>query len=240
MNSDAGDEGLQNIFGDIAVGVSHGATDCGVSSREERSLTEKDESTETDRLLDRLAHGDRSVLDEVLTANRPYVKRIAELRMGEDLRGRIDASDIVQATSMVVTRRIDDFLQRRPTSFRIWLRRKVLEQIVDARRYHLAKKRTPRKEVYLSNASSMCIARQLIAGRPSQIAQRKELANQVRAIIEQMSENDREILLLRHVEELSNAEVAEVLELELATVRKRHGRALRRLGENLSAQGLSL
>jgi RNA polymerase sigma-70 factor, ECF subfamily len=196
-------------------------------------LSEHDTS-ETDRLLAQLEQGDRECLGRLLTLHREYVKRVVELRMGEDLRGRVDPSDVVQETQLVVLRRIDDFLQRRPTAFRVWLRRKVLEQIVDTRRHHLAAKRSVRRQFRLSDASSLSLAQQLMVSRPSQIARRKETAQLVRAAIERMGETDREILLLRHIEELTNSEAAEALEIDPGTARKRHGRAIRRLGQLLA------
>lgn len=192
------------------------------------------DSSETDRLLARVEQGDRECLGRLLALHREYVKRVVELRMGDDLRGRVDPSDVVQETQLVVMRRIDDFLQRRPVAFRVWLRRKALEQIVDTRRHHLADKRSVRRQFHLSDASSLALAQQLMVSRPSQIARRKETAELLRAAIERMGETDREILLLRHIEELTNSEAAEALEIDPGTARKRHGRAIRRLGELLA------
>ena len=203
-------------------------------------MTEQHDSTKTEQILARVQQGDRASLAQLLTAHRPYMKRIVELRMEKELQARVDPSDIVQETSLVVSRRIDDFLERRPTSFRIWLRRKTLEQIVDARRHHLAQKRSLRRDYRLSDAPSLALARQLLAGRPSQIVRRKESAEQVRSAIDRMSDNDREILLLRHIEELKNAEVAELLEIDPDTARKRHGRAVRRLGVLLAKLDISV
>jgi RNA polymerase sigma-70 factor, ECF subfamily len=196
-------------------------------------LSEHDTS-ETDRLLTQLEQGDRECLGRLLALHREYVRRVVELRMGDDLRGRVDPSDVVQETQLVVMRRIDDFLQRRPVAFRVWLRRKALEQIVDTRRHHLADKRSVRRQFHLSDASSLALAQQLMVSRPSQIARRKETAELLRAAIERMGETDREILLLRHIEELTNNEAAEALEIDPAAARKRHGRAIRRLGQLLA------
>ena len=109
-----------------------------------------------------------------------------------------------------------------------------MEQIVDTRRHHLAAKRSVRRQFHLSDASSLSLARQLMVSRPSQIARRKETARLLRGAIEQMGETDREILLLRHIEGLTNNEAAEALEIDPGTARKRHGRAIRRLGQLLA------
>ena len=114
----------------------------------------------------------------------------------------------------MIAERIDDFLRRRPTSFRIWIRRKAIERLVDQRRAHLgAKKRTVYKEQPLAN-SSRFIARQLLTDTPSKVLQRNELQEQVRELIDSLSANDREILTLRHAEGLTNTEVAQLLTID--------------------------
>ena len=196
------------------------------------------ESDETESLLRRIEHGDGAAVDRLLRLYRPYLKRVIELRLDPELRTRLEPSDVVQETHMVAARRMHDFLRRRPTSFRLWLRRKAIEQLVDLRRRHLgAQKRSIRGEVGLSQASSLALIRHLASSSPSRAAQRKELAEQVRQAIEHLSDLDREILLLRHVEELSNAEVAELLQIEPAAASKRYGRAVRRLCVQLGNGG---
>ena len=160
--------------------------------------------------------------------------------MEDELRRRIDPSDIVQEAQLAVSRKIQKFVQERPATFRIWLRSMALERLIDLRRRHLAQKRSVRREHHLANASSLAIAQHLFDGRPSQALRRKELAEQVREVIMQLGEMDREILLLRHVEDLSNAEAAEVLSIEPDTARKRLGRAMVRLTQMLAENGVQL
>jgi RNA polymerase sigma-70 factor, ECF subfamily len=78
-----------------------------------------------------------------------------------------------------------------------------------------------------------------MSGCPSERLRRKELAIQIREIVDELNESDREIVLLRFVEELSNAEVAELLGIEPEAARKRHGRALRRLFEKMVERGIN-
>ena len=187
------------------------------------------DSSETDRLLDRLDRGDKSALEHLLACHRDYVKRVVELRMDDALRARVDPSDVVQETQLMVMNRIDDYLQQRSTSFRVWLRQETIEKLIDVRRQHLAQKRNVKRDLRLSDASSRSIAQQLLGASPSRLLQRKELAAQVRDAIESLSEIDREVIMLRHIEQLTNVEVAEVLNIDAAAVRQRHGRAIRRL-----------
>jgi RNA polymerase sigma-70 factor (ECF subfamily) len=190
--------------------------------------------------LARLDGGDRGVLERLIQLYHNYLRKLIDLRLDADLRTRIDPSDVLQETHLVVIQRIGDFLERRPASFRVWLRSTALERLVDLRRHHLAKKRSVRREINISDASSLALARRVPTSRPSQVVQRKELAERIRGIILSMETMDREILLLRHVEELSNAEAAEVLAVEPAAARKRLGRALFRLTKLLSDDGIEL
>ncbi len=177
------------------------------------------ESNTTENLLARLDDGDRSALSPLIALHRNYLKKVVDSRMEEDLRRRIDPSDVVQEAQLAASQRLDYYLEKRPASFRIWLRSTALERLVDLRRRHLAEKRSVRRDRHLSDASSMALARHLLDGRPSQQVRRKELAEQVQEAILELAELDREILMLRQIEELSNAEAAEVLHIEPAAAR---------------------
>ena len=101
------------------------------------------------------------------------------------------------------------------------------------------KKRAIDREAPLTDASSLAIARQLISERPSVAAMRQELGSQVRDAMLTLSESDREILILRNAEHLTNIEVAQLLEIDQKTASKRYGRAIHRLSEQLSQMGVS-
>lgn len=201
------------------------------------------ESAHIEELLQRASRGDSNAIEKLMSAHRRYLRAVVELRMDHELRLRVDPSDVVQETQLIASQRLDDFLRRRPTSFRIWLRRKALERMIDLRRHHvLAEKRSVRREIPISNRSSMTMARNirsLLAKSPDQITAARELARQVRQAIGNMKEMDREVLLLRHVEDLTNAEVAEVMGIETVAASQRYGRALRRLRETLIDRGIT-
>ena len=204
-------------------------------------MTFSTDSDQTASLLDRVAAGNPAALEHLLQLHRPYLKRVVQLRLDPAVTARVDASDVVQETQIVIAKRIGDFIKRRPTSFRIWIRRKALEQLVDQLRRHVgAKKRSVYKEQHLSDISSIAIARKLLSDTPSKILQKIELQEQVRGLIEQLSENDREVLSLRHVEGLSNTEVADLLDIDPNTARQRYGRALRRFHRLLAESDISV
>ena len=136
-------------------------------------------------------------------------------------------------------KRINEFLENRPSSFKVWLRSRAIEQLADEYRRHIAAaKRSVRREQANNDRSSIEIARALVVENQTERLYRKEVAEQVRRLIEELSDIDQEILTLRHVEGLTNIEASEALSLPLETVRKRYGRALRRLVEKVTAAGL--
>lgn len=196
-------------------------------------------SSKTDQLLRSIADGDERALEQLLAEHRDYLRRLLDARMEPGLRQRVDPSDIIQEALLVASRRIDDYVDRRPTSFRLWLRRKTLERLSEARRKHFAKKRAIARESPLNDASSMAIARHLLADRPSVVAMRQELGDQVREAMLTLSESDREVLILRNAEHLTNTEVAQLLEIDQKTASKRYGRAILKLSEQLSKMGVS-
>ena len=194
----------------------------------------------TDQLLTAVATGDRSALNDLLRLHAPYLRRLLQIRISPELSTRVDVSDVVQETQMVVARRIKEFVTKRPSSFRVWLRSRAIEQLVVQHRRHVTTKmRSVRREKVFNDASSMAIARTLFSETASKVMQRNEFAEKVRELIESLGDNDREILTLRHAEGLTNNEIAEALGIEVATVRKRYGRAFYRLAEKVAAAGLA-
>ena len=166
------------------------------------------DSSHTLELLSRLERDDGSALGQLLESHRNYLHRLVDLRMQDALRARVDPSDVVQETLLVISNRVHEFVERRPTSFRLWIRRKAIEKLGEISRQHHAGKRSVNREVTLSNASSMAVARHFLRNSPSHALQQQEMVNCARQAMQTLSEVDREVLLLRHVEELSNAEVA--------------------------------
>lgn len=204
------------------------------------NLNYSSDSEQTSRLLDRVADGSASAMDQLLQLYRPYLNRLVSARISPELKRRVDPSDVIQDAQLAISNRIQDFIERRPTSFRIWIRRKALERLVDYQRRHIvAEKRSVRRETKFAD-SSLAIARVLISDTPSKILRRNELQKQIRETVERLQNSDREILALRHAEGLSNAEVADLLDLTPNTSRQRYGRALRRLHLELARNGIEL
>jgi RNA polymerase sigma-70 factor (ECF subfamily) len=175
---------------------------------------------------------------------RLYRQRLTELvalRMEFPLASRIDASDVVQEALIEADRRLADFLRERPLPFYLWLRRLALDRLTVARRRHLragmrSVHREERPLAYLSDDSMERLVSRLRArdSSPSAQAAREETRQRARAILDRLAPRDREILVLRYLEELSVREVAQVLDLSESAVKVRHMRALRRLGDRLA------
>lgn len=193
----------------------------------------------TDILLQRVKAGDKQALEELLQRHRDWVRRIVDFRLDDRLRTRVDASDIVQEIHLEVYRRIDDYLQREPMPFRLWLRQTAYENLLRLHRKHVeAECRSVEREVVLPEDSSHQLIQHLLGKqqRPDQQLVEQELIERTHLAINQLPELDREILLLRFFEGLDNQEVTQLLGLEPSTASKRYGRALLRL-QNLLLAG---
>jgi RNA polymerase sigma-70 factor (ECF subfamily) len=199
------------------------------------------DSAETRGLLEEARKGDRLGFDRLLARHRPDLLQFVALRMDRKLRGRLDPSDVVQDAHLEVYRRLGDFLDRHPMPFHIWLRKTAYERLLMARRQHVeAAQRAVGRERPLPDRSSLLFARRILArgSTPSQSLGRRELARRVHQIFAELPDIDREILVMRNLEERSYQEIACILDIEPAAARKRHGRALIRLHALLAKDDL--
>jgi RNA polymerase sigma-70 factor (ECF subfamily) len=187
------------------------------------------DSDETRRLLRQVESGELGAFDRLFARHRPDLRRFIDLRLDSRLRARIDPSDVAQETQLEAFRRLPDYLERKPMPFRLWLRKTAYERLLMLRRQHVHAGRRPvGREVPLPERSSVLLARQA-GSTPSQQVERKELAQRVQQALGKLAEIDREVLLMRNYEGQSYQEIACLLEIDAATARKRHGRALMRL-----------
>jgi RNA polymerase sigma-70 factor (ECF subfamily) len=200
------------------------------------------DTTETACLLEQARAGDRRAVAQLLDRHREYLRRFVELRLDPRLRPRVDPSDIVQEAQLEALGRLDGYLERPPMPFRLWLRQIALDRALKARRRHVGTaRRTLDREVRLPEQPSLLLAGRLLAGgsTPSQQLDRRELARRLRRALAELPEADREVILMRHFEGLSNPEVGCLLGIDPATVSKRHGRAMLRLHRLLFEGGMT-
>jgi RNA polymerase sigma-70 factor (ECF subfamily) len=198
------------------------------------------DSAQTRDLLEQVRRGDSHALDLLLARHRPGLHSFIDCHLDPRLRARLDPSDVVQETHLEVVRRMDDFLGRRPMPFHLWLRKTAYERLLNLRRDHRRGRRSVEREVAWPERSSLLLAKPFLHGgpSPSRQAEAHERAQRVRRAVAELSEADREVLLMRHVEELSYEEIACLLDVEAAAARKRYGRALIRLQKVLGEHGL--
>jgi RNA polymerase sigma-70 factor (ECF subfamily) len=198
-------------------------------------------SSETSQLLERVAHGDTSGWGDLLARHRNRLRRMVALRMDRRLQGRIDASDVIQEAHIEAWTRLAEYVRNPKMPFFLWLRFLAGQRLVTLHRKHFGvQMRDPALEVPFPRggtpgASSAALAAQLMGHdtRPSEAAMRAEMRNQLRDALDTMESLDREILAMRHLEQLSRAECAHLLEISEAAVSKRYFRALKRLKELL-------
>jgi RNA polymerase sigma-70 factor (ECF subfamily) len=190
----------------------------------------------------RLRQGDQQALAELYSRHRGPLRRMVALRLDHRLNGRVSPSDVLQEAYIDAVKRLGHYLAKPDMPLPGWLRLVVGQRLVEVHRQHLgAKVRNAGQEISLAHgawpaASSVCLAAQL-AGHlpsPSAAAAQHESAALLEQAFDQMDPLDREILALRHLEELSNNEVAEMLGIQKAAASKRYIRALTRLKEALA------
>ena len=199
--------------------------------------------------VDRLACADRrsrdEVLNSVLAGFRPQLRNMVRVRIHPKISARVDASDIVQDTFFEAAKRLEDYLEQRPMPFRVWLRRIAAQKLVDVHRRHLgAEARDARREVsYYPHCAlavdSEALSEHLIASvsTPSEMAQRAERKAKLAQVLDGLEPIDREIIAMRHFEQLTNAETACELGIQESAASKRYVRALHRLADLL--EGIS-
>jgi RNA polymerase sigma-70 factor (ECF subfamily) len=194
-------------------------------------------SSDTLNLLQRARKGDREAMNELFARHRARLRRMVEMRLDWRLRARIDASDVIQDAFVEVTQRLEDYFHDAKVPFFLWLRLVVGEQLKNLHRHHLSvQMRDARREVSLyrdalPEASSAALAAQLLGKQtsPTQAALRAERMLRMQQAINSLDAIDREIVSLRHFEQLNRSEAAQVLGIEESAATKRYVRALKRL-----------
>jgi RNA polymerase sigma-70 factor, ECF subfamily len=198
-------------------------------------------SEELSGLLRQVAEGDRAVWGELLEKHRPRLLRMVELRLDARLRGRLDASDVIQEAYLTASTQLADYLKNPTIPFYLWLRLVTGQKLALLHRNHLGTKaRDVRRQISIDHgampaASSIAMASKLIGREPtpSEAVGELEQRRRLQEALDRMNPLDREVLALRHFEQLTNAETAQVLGLEPSAASKRYVRALQRIKEIL-------
>ena len=203
------------------------------------------DSSETGRLLRRASEGDRESRGALLTRHEERLRRMVAFRMDPRLQGRLDPADVVQEIFLEACQHLAEYLPQSEVPFFLWLRGIAGNKLRELHRHHLGTQmRDARREVALYHgampeATSAALAARLLghATRPSEAAMRAEATIRLQEALNGMDPLDREVLALRHFEQLTPAETAKVLGIKEKAAGMRYVRALRRLKKILS--GLS-
>jgi RNA polymerase sigma-70 factor (ECF subfamily) len=198
---------------------------------------------DTEILIERASAGDERARDDLFARHRDRLRRMVAVRMDPRLGTRFDASDIVQEAFQEASRQLDDYLRQPQLPFYPWLRHIAWQRLVQLQRRHLyAQKRSVTREIGggrydLPDESMLQLAEQLVGSgtSPSRRMIRAELLEQVERAMEQLKDQDREILVLRHLEQLSVEQTAAVMNMTPGNVKIRHFRAVQRLQELLAS-----
>jgi RNA polymerase sigma-70 factor, ECF subfamily len=205
-------------------------------------MVSDDPHAEEGDLVRRAATGDEKALGDLFYRHRQRLRNMLNVRLDRRLHRRLDPSDVLQEVYLDMVRRLPEYATNASVPFYVWLRALAGQRLMDLHRRHLgAQMRTPDVEISLHRgalpqASSVSLAQHLLGHltSPTQAALRAELKLRLQEVLNGMEPVDREIIVLRHFEELSNVEVAELLGLNKSAASKRYLRAVRKLRDILA------
>jgi RNA polymerase sigma-70 factor (ECF subfamily) len=196
--------------------------------------------SDAEKLIELARAGDRAARGRLLALHRARLRKMIAVRMDPRLAVRVDPSDVVQDTLMEAARRMSDFLRQEAMPFYPWLRNLAAERLIQLQRLHIrAQKRSVKREekgpLPLSDISAAKLAGRMVGAEHSPLSrmERAEKLKHIRAALERLPKRDREMLVLRFLEQLSVAETAAVLKLSKDAVKMRHMRALQKRRELL-------
>lgn len=186
--------------------------------------------------IEKLVQGGDAALGELFEFYRGRLERIVEFRIDPRLHGRVDPDDVLQEAWLNASRRLQEFLSNPAVSLFVWLRQLSIQALIDLHRRHFGQKRDPRAEIHFTTPSmdestSQCLVSAL-AGQmtsPSQAISKLEEMEKIRKILDAMDPIDREVIALRHFEQMTNNQVAEALGLSITAASNRYIRAMTKL-----------
>ncbi len=201
----------------------------------------------TQELLAGVRHGDSQAVDRLLDRHRDSLRKMIGMRLDQRIMRRVDVSDVVQDVLVEANRRLQDYLANPVMGFHLWIRQIAKDRIIDAhRRHRVSAKRSIDREQPMTapgpvDKSTIELAAQLCDPEltPAAAATQRELAVHVQESISQLGEKDREIILMRHYEQLSNQDIAASLGLTEPAASMRYLRALKKLRKLLDQDTLS-
>lgn len=189
-----------------------------------------------------LAGNGEKALGELFEQYRDRLRAAVTVRMDPQLRGRIDASDVIQEAFVEAQRRLPEYQREARMPPFVWIRYLTMQRLLILHRRHVdAAQRDARREVPIAVASGPGVSSFHLASlildsqdTPSDVAQRDERGHQLEQALDEMRPDDRDVLVLRHFEHLTTEEAADVLGVSVAAASRRYYRALKRLKQVLN------
>jgi RNA polymerase sigma-70 factor, ECF subfamily len=207
-------------------------------------MTKGSGEVDTDWLVEQARLGDAEARTGLMERHRARLRQMVSLRLDPRLAARVDPSDVVQEALAAAYPRLDDYLRDPPLPFYPWLRQFAWDCLVDLHRKHVTARRrsVTREEIStpgLSSESVLRLSQRLMSpgSSPSNHVIRQELRDRLQAALAKLSPNDREVLVMRNLEQMPAVEIAALLGVKEGTVRVRHLRALERLRALLDLEG---
>lgn len=195
------------------------------------------DSMEDSQILNRLRARGAEELTELFSSMRDNLRAMITARLDSRLHSRVDSSDIVQETYIRALKSLDHYLDSPTIHPVVWLRLLCKNLVAETHRQQFRAIRSPAKEMVVNDSGYDFIAEQLSDSMPSVLSRisQSELARKVEGLIEQLGVNDREILEMRHKDELTLVQIAEMLSIPIETAKKRYQRALARFRDFASS-----
>jgi RNA polymerase sigma-70 factor (ECF subfamily) len=208
-----------------------------------KAMANGSDHIETPQLVDQAVEGDSRAWERLMIENRARLRRMVAIRLDRRLQGRVDPSDIIQESFIDAAKRLPEYAKNPAMPFFLWLRRLTGQRLLEQHRRHLgAQARDVSREVSIYNgafpeATTANLTANLLGEftSPSQAVIRIEQKQRLQDALDSLEPIDREILVLRHFEQLSNGEASEVLNVDKSAASKRYVRAMERLKDVLVA-----
>jgi RNA polymerase sigma-70 factor (ECF subfamily) len=190
-------------------------------------------AAETEELLLNAREGQRDAVEQLMERHRQSLERMVRGRLNRAVARRVDVSDVVQETLLTASKRMAEYVRDPRMPFHAWLRQIARDRLNDVYRRQLADKRSVANEQSVGGEGSDIVPPAALVRdaelTPAEAMLRQEFAERFSAAVETLSEADREIIFMRHSEQLTNSEAAELLGLSQPAAAMRHLRALRQL-----------
>ncbi len=204
------------------------------------------DSEQTAELLQNARQGESAAVNELMERHRNAVRQMIQMRLDRAVAARVDASDVVQDVLLEASQRLNDFIEGGAMPFHLWLRQLAKDRLIDMHRRHRgAQRRSVDREQRVgagsSERSSLNLDGVLADGQLTTAAAsiRREIEQRFLTALQELGDDDRDIILMRHQEHLTNSEVAEALGLSQPAAGMRYLRALRKLREVLGESSSS-